>query len=842
LAKTFFEGTEVSRGVDTTIELPTGNGSEKVNLCLCNRTVIRLESSRDLRTMQQFNRIVNDWKRYGFVKFLRSSEGSVTLKDPLNCFDKGGDPTSGSRSCMFVPLEQQDDDNSGIKIDQDLMNRVVDYNIEPYYSASAITWKLPLIGGQIRSHHFAFLFGLASVAFTSFQCYVMEAGATINDASDWAKLFIADSARTFSLGLAFLALVHFAISLCPPKKIIDDETLLNRFFTQSAGMSGLFVLNRRNWRAGSKQDALTTFDVSSDDEEGPHKSSCYEIYSKRYSTRLRYKTHPLLSAKLVKKHAKEDLLRIQDDSTASSSAGDIIHLPPELLHILPCPRDVLYVCGQHFETILVSLERTITLMSVERRLQELEETNSLTIIEADHPANDVPSSFLYNNLDEGDDPLQLLDKATGLFPSPTYQRLEFLGDAILNHALAINLFAKNSNLHLDADALGDNISLDMNNKQLGQAALRVGVSKVLGVGRSKSRECSQGTLSDVVESLIAVFFIGNPGGSGVVGLFNELELSSSLSRGEHETKGFVALSPCFTGPYPFDLHKSWNRQVVAVGTNLMVNYDIDERLEKGYDLLCNILDGKGLFREALSSQRTKILLRCALFDDDGESGESSIGDAADDTTSLNSFAGSSSQTPLKGLNRVGIFRENLFFIGNYSLNLCISAELYKRFPDASPKDLTLLTFCAFTDEVMAYILTKSKLIDCLFDKDSPSAAQFWLEMKLADKRGTEIWVENGGWLLGGIDDYQRRLGKEGIRPRYPGLGGGLLVGHLKKLDKDLTEDLAFSMKAICGALVLSLGVDGMWSAMRSLFREAMILTPKENRRLYGKNSVCQGWT
>mmetsp|Transcript_24929 Transcript_24929/g.72105 ORF Transcript_24929/g.72105 Transcript_24929/m.72105 type:complete len:144 (-) Transcript_24929:85-516(-) len=143
---------------------------------------------------------------------------------------------------------------------------------------------------------------------------------------------------------------------------------------------------------------------------------------------------------------------------------------------------------------------------------------------------------------------------------------------------------------------------------------------------------------------------------------------------------------------------------------------------------------------------------------------------------------------------------------------------------------------------MAYILTKSMLVDCLFDKDSPSAAQFWLEMKLADKRGTEIWVENGGWLLGGIDDYQRRLGKEGIRPRYPGLGGGLLVGHLKKLDKDLTEDLAFSMKAICGALVLSLGVDGMWSAMRSLFREAMILTPKENRRLYGKNSVCQGWT
>ena len=200
------------------------------------------------------------------------------------------------------------------------------------------------------------------------------------------------------------------------------------------------------------------------------------------------------------------------------------------------------------------------------------------------------------------------------------------------------------------------------------------------------------------------------------------------------------------------------------------------------------------------------------------------------------------------MNLVGICRDNLFFIGNYALNLCLSIELYKRFPGASPKDLTLLTFCAFTDEAMAYILTKNDLTQCLFDKDAPSVAQFWLEMKLADKRGTEIWEENGGWWFG-IDEYQRRM-KNGsynsgtdddLQPRYPGLGGGLLVGHLKKLDKVLTEDLAFSMKAICGALVLSFGIDGMWSIVGKWFTEALLLTPEDNQRLFGRNSVCRGW-
>ena len=839
LGQEFFNGDiGSSDAVDTIIEIPTRSGNEKVNLALRRRTVINIGGNNDpLQTMRHFNTTVKDWKRYGFVGYSRS-RGSVTLKGPMKFQDDNR--TKGDRSCMFVPLKE-DDGSDGILIDWDLMTRVVEYNIEPYYLPRG------LVGSCVESQHMAlFIWGVLIVSF-GYQWLRMQEPVIKNAlVFDWTKLFIAESAPAFYPWLAYVCLAFFFLSIPPPKKTVDDEVLANRFLTQCVGMSGLFVLDTNIWLSGSRRNALETFDVREDGKESARPTSCYEIYSERYSTKLRYAKHSLIPATLVKKHAKMDLLLSQESTCTSKStdgAGDTIHLPPELIHILPCPRDILYLCGQHFETILVSLERTVTLMNVDRRLQEFEEKNGLAIPETADRTSTLFSSHLFVNLDEGNAPLVLADEATGLFPSPTYQRLEFLGDAILNHTLAINLFAKNSDLRLDADELGDKISIEMNNYQLGQAALRVGIPKMLGVGGSKTRECSQGTLSDVVEALIAVAFIRNPTGSSVVGILSELELAFSRLGGGTATRGFIASNPCFIGPYPFDTHQSWNKQIIAVGTALAINWDIDEKLERGFVLLCNILDSQGSLHSQLSSERTKILLRCALFDDSMTgSGDTECSTAELDDKSL------TSASPLEGFHLVGICRDNLFFIGNYALNLCLSIELYKRFPTASPKDLTLLTFCAFTDEVMAYILTKNDFTQCLFDKDAPSVAQFWLEMKLADKRGTEIWDENDGWLFG-TDEYRRRMKNrsydsrtgDDLHPRYPGLGGGLLVGHLKKLDKDLTEDLAFSMKAICGALVLSFGIDGMWSILGKIFTEVLILTPEENQQLFGKTSVCQGW-
>ena len=468
LGQDFFHGdTECSDAVKTKIEIPSQSGNEKVNLALRRRTVVSLGGNDDaLRKMRHFNTIVKDWKRYGFVGYSRS-RGSVKLKGPMKFQDDNR--RKGDRSCMFVPLKE-DDGSDGTLIDWDLMTRVVEYDIGPYYLPRSF------VGGRIQSQLVVLIISLSIVASVCYQCLRVQEPAVEKNALDfdWTKLIIADSAPAIYPWLACVCLVICFLSMSPPKKTVDDEVLANRFLTQSVGMSGLFVLDTNIWLSASRRNALATFDVREDGKESSYPTSCYEFYSERYSTKLRYAKHSLIPAKLVKKHAKMDLLRSQESTCTSKptdGAGGTIYLPPELLHILPCPRDMLYLCGQHFEAILVSLERTVTLMNVDRRLQELKTKNGLAITETTDHTGTVFSSHLFNNLDEGDAPLVLIDKATGLFPSPTYQRLEFLGDAILNHALAINLFAKNYDLRLDADDLGDKISIEMNNKQLGQAAL-----------------------------------------------------------------------------------------------------------------------------------------------------------------------------------------------------------------------------------------------------------------------------------------------------------------------------------------------------------------------------------
>ena len=57
-----------------------------------------------------------------------------------------------------------------------------------------------------------------------------------------------------------------------------------------------------------------------------------------------------------------------------------------------------------------------------------------------------------------------------------------------------------------------------------------------------------------------------------------------------------------------------------------------------------------------------------------------------------------------------------------------------------------------------------------------------------------------------------------------------------KLPVSLTEDLVFSMKSIAGALVLSVGLEGMWQSLGPVFGELLLLTANELREEYCKTS------
>jgi hypothetical protein len=141
---------------------------------------------------------------------------------------------------------------------------------------------------------------------------------------------------------------------------------------------------------------------------------------------------------------------------------------------------------------------------------------------------------------------------------------------------------------------------------------------------------------------------------------------------------------------------------------------------------------------------------------------------------------------------------------------------------------------------MAYIMVKNDFHQSLYHHNTTSEKRFVSEMGAAEDLGRKVWNRRFGWILkGGKHEYARRCSSlsfpmpQGL-PRYCGLAGGRFYGHQSKLPESLTEDLVFSMKAIAGALVLSLGLEGMWQSLGPLFGELLLLSADELRKEYGK--------
>jgi hypothetical protein len=67
-----------------------------------------------------------------------------------------------------------------------------------------------------------------------------------------------------------------------------------------------------------------------------------------------------------------------------------------------------------------------------------------------------------------------------------------------------------------------------------------------------------------------------------------------------------------------------------------------------------------------------------------------------------------------------------------------------------------------------------------------------------------------------------------------------LYSHPKgKLPESITGDLVFSFKSIIGALVLSIGVDGMWQCIGPIFEELLLLSFDEVNREYSFSSIIK---
>lgn len=209
----------------------------------------------------------------------------------------------------------------------------------------------------------------------------------------------------------------------------------------------------------------------------------------------------------------------------------------------------------------------------------------------------------------------------------------------------------------------------------------------------------------------------------------------------------------------------------------------------------------------------------------------------------------------KSLADCALFRDTLHRVGHEALQLTISQEIFNRYPSANERDMTVQRLSAMSHDVVVYIMFKAGIHRLLFDQSTTSLVKFQAFIEEADMRGSVLWSDRGGWILGLNEFYKRcgcrcsatnndntsRVEEESAvsflqrQPRYMGIGGGRLFGQ-QRVDDCITGDLCFSMKTVVGALVLAMGIDGMWSCIRPLWEETLLLSAEEIRQQFGSSS------
>ena len=858
-------------------ELPTPcrTKQERVIVEISNPTLIDWSSDSQqsvdicLDRMECFNEKVYFWKDYG--KPSSSEKPGRQGREPTSLLD---------RTYMFVPLQK---DPASVSIDWDLLRQIAQNERIPYLKRLDQDW------GQIDLLFLSALFASLSLAILIPD--LMRVLPTLFDEDPTFDLgFLFHGLNGVGTSLACMSLVALlAFVAYPISKPIEKKTLQNRFMVeQKPGERQLHV-------TPSKDHCVNPFGlieshlsgrspVMNPAGNGPSEgavetnlrkfnldlrtASFAVLYSKKFGINIRCPRQRLLNGVPVGRHPDQDFL-------FQSKKERFKYLVPELVKILPMPRDALYMLKQA-SLFMPALEQAI-------------EFDALTV--AMHASlNSLNKSASFKgqvsecqiNTELG---ARLLDEALTV---AKYQRLEFLGDAVLGFFLALNLMARNASLMWDNEDLELVFSAACKNKTLYDASLRIGIGALLRTGNKTWTSifqakpaaspdplqemiqiitCSQQSdyqlvpdknLSDVVESLLgAVFLAGKSGDSRlVIGLLERLKLPISGQYPideENYLPWFQATSPCFGQGYSFELDEAWQAQIRETGTALFLDRELSAKLEHGYQglvtLLTTLCEDEAL-PEKLLIQQSKILLMCSLFDDSlNDSEKSNTIKLMSEPEIVSTKSLEPSGTELKGLEhgviRAALLRDTLNMVGSYALQLCITTDLFHRYPGVNESSLHILRVCAIADDVVVYIMFKAGIDKFLLDREAGAIRKFQSTMEMADVLGKSEWLKRNGWILpGGTSEFASRCRNprridDPLKPQYYGLAGGRLVGRTQKIPESITSDLVFSMKAIIGALVLSIGVEGMWSCIGPLFEEVMLLSIDELRREFKGSSIIR---
>ena len=790
-----------------------GSSSDELRVHLMNPVELEVERAE---LLDNFSTICLTWKQYGLNVPLQS------IKTRMN---------PALRNYHFVPLLPSE---NSMVVDWNLMERVVRNETEPYLVVTRRVHLLHLLSAGVVYHLSSTIWSL-----------------------DLPKALL------FSFGFLILSLWCFFPRFTYQKK---DDAFANHFLVHNKKKNCLFVspsyhpltrLMPPHVRSQETRDK--TFATTNKAGIEPIKARFIDRFRVQSKTGLEHPTLHLLSAYLANKIT--DLNPLQNDELNLEGVRQL-RLEPELVHILPMPRDFLFVVGTA-ERFMIPLETAITNCFKAHNVMKL--TTSL--------GEKSPGSLsTFPQKIPGIDHMNLsrfamwLSQATTVFPECRYERLEFLGDRVLNNMVSLCLFTRNGNLKWDADEFKDHYAAGKRNIALFDGALRAGLNRLLHAGTIRWKEEGASLLvadkhiRNMGESILGAIFVygsvcdntRNRMEMMMTGFMECLNLPLPIDHDNNDCAGnlwFGEGSLCHVDGFDFGGHRMWSLRLNEVRIALSSTGTIQQTLHDKCERLISIIvpthsNELLLVRSQLLHGIPKLLLEIALFDATLDGSDVSIQDPEDQAR----------------LWVAGMIRDNIFHVGSTALELVLSRDLFLLNPSATPGDLHLLLTCAQTHDVLSYIVLKNQLHTCLFDEHLPHQRKILQMAVAADAIGGERWDSNGGWILpGGVSTFQSRLKK--LRslvstsndpefthlpelPRYPGLAGGRLYGSDKKLNLTEIADWQFSFKCIFGALVLSLGAERSWNQiLRPLLEEVMLLNADEYREHYAEASaICKNYS